>query len=802
MPLTKLQFKPGINREGTNYSNEGGWFDGDKIRFQSGYVERIGGWNKVATTTFEGSCRNMLNFVTLASQNLLFMGTHKKAYLEDGGTYYDITPLRTTLTLGTDPITTGAAGSGIITVAATNHGSSAGDFVTIAGATDTDGILAADLNGNFEIITALTNSFTVDTGGSATTGSVSGGGGSVTAAMEISIGLDTTILGNGWGAGTWGRSTWGSGAGSLAGQNLRLWASDSWGEDLVANLVDGKIYYWDATNGLSARMVELSSVAGALNAPTTVRKVLVSDVDRHVLCFGCNPVDSATFDPLLIRWSSQESVTDWTPTAVNTSGDLRLSQGSEIVTAIRTTRQILVFTESSLHSVQFVGAPFVFGTALIGSNVRIAGPNTGISVHDVVFWMGQENFYLYDGRIQPIPCSVRQYVFDDINRNQSFKFHAGSLSSNSEIWWYYCSANSEEIDRYVVYNYLEQTWYYGTLVRTAWNDRASGSRLFPQAAGKDGVLYNHENGLDDGSVNPPVAVNAFIESADFDIGDGQNFMLVNRVLPDLNFTSSTASTPNVSFVMNARNYNGNARGVVETISLGTNPLTTGAITSGVLTIKVPDHVAVVGDYVTLSGATSFDGLTTTQLNARFKITERVSLALGADPLTTAAAVGGVTSGVVTVSATAHGALVGDYVNITGSNPIDGILFGQINSRYIITSVPTANTFTIDTGISATAGGVTAGGNNVQIAFDRYKVTTGGAATVGAVSGGGASVTAEFEKSGDVTRSAVINGADDYTDEVFLRLRGRQVNLKVESNEVGVNWRLGAPRLDMRPDGRR
>ena len=622
MPLSKLQFKPGINREGTNYSNEGGWFDGDKIRFKSGYVERIGGWQKVATTTFDGTCRNMLNFVTLASENFLFMGTHEKAYLEDGGTYYDITPLRTTLTLGSNPITTGTAGSGIITVTATSHGAKAGGYLTIAGATAVDGLTTDQLNQNFEVLTVPNNNtFTVDTGGAASSGSTAGGGSSVTAAIEIDVGLNTTVLGNGWGAGTWGRFTWSSGAGSLAGQNLRLWMSDSWGEDLVANIVDGSLYYWDATNGKENRMVELATVAGASGVPTTVRKVMVSDVDRHVLCFGSNPLGSATFDPLLIRWSSQESVTDWTPTATNTAGDIRLSQGSEIVTAIRTTRQILVFTENSLHSVQFVGAPFIFGTALIGTNVRIAGPNTAIAVNDIVFWMGQENFYLYDGRIQTIPCSVREYVFNDINRNQSFKFFSGSLSSNSEVWWYYCSASSDEIDRYVIYNYLEQVWYYGTLTRTAWNDRGAGNRLFPQAPGTDGALYNHENGLDDGSVNPPVAVNAFVQSADFDIGDGQQFMLINRILPDLNFGQSTATEPEVKFTMGARNFSGSVAG---------------------------------------QGSTS----------------------------------------------------------------------------------------------------------------------------------------------GDVTRTSVVSGNDNYTKQLHMRLRGRQMNLKIESDTTGVKWRLGAPRLDMRPDGRR
>jgi hypothetical protein len=329
-----------------------------------------------------------------------------------------------------------------------------------------------------------------------------------------------------------------------------LWASDSWGEDLVANLVDGKIYYWDATNGLSARMVELSSVAGALNAPTTVRKVLVSDVDRHVLCFGCNPVDSATFDPLLIRWSSQESVTDWTPTAVNTSGDLRLSQGSEIVTAIRTTRQILVFTESSLHSVQFVGAPFVFGTALIGSNVRIAGPNTGISVNDVVYWMGIDNFYVYAGQTQQLPCSVKQKVFGDFNTAESDKVTSGINSEFSEIFWFYPSASSTENDKYVIYNYGEKVWYFGSLARTAWLDR--GTRANPLAAGSQ-YIFNHEIGFDDDGS----AMTSFIESAAIDIGDGDKFTYIRRVIPDLTFLGSTnLSSPQAVFTVKSRRFPG------------------------------------------------------------------------------------------------------------------------------------------------------------------------------------------------------------------------------------------------------
>ncbi len=622
MPLTKLQFRPGINREGTNYSNEGGWYDGDKIRFRSGFVERIGGWAKVGTAAFNGTCRKLHDFVTLASENLLFMGTNTKVYLEDSGVLNDITPIRRTVTLGTNPLTTQSAGTGVVRVTDVGHGATLGDFVTFSGATAVDGLTTGDLNKEQEVTAVIDNdNYEVNTGGVCTAGSTAGGGSAVDAVYQINIGLNTTILGPGWGAGTWGRFTWGSGAGSLAGQTLRLWFADDFGEDLLMNIADGNIYYWDASSTVTTRAVPLSSLAGASDVPTVARKVLVSEVDRHVLCFGANPLGETAQDPLLIRWSSQESPTDWTPTATNTAGDLRLSQGSEIVTALRTSRQILIWTDHSLHSLQFLGPPYTFGTALLGDNIRIAGPNTAISVNDIVFWMGQENFYMYDGRIQPIPCSVRQYVFNDINRNQSFKFHAGSLASQSEVWWYYCSESSEEIDRYVVYNYLEQTWYYGNLARTAWNDRASGQRSYPQAASVDQYLYDQEFGLDDGSTSPATPVDAFVQSSDFDIGDGDQFMFIRRIIPDLNFSTSTAATPEVEFTMTARNYNGN-------------------------------------------------------------------------------------------------------------------------------------------------------------------------------------VTGQGTDSGDVIRSSVVSGQDNYTNQLFMRLRGRQMNLKVSSDTTGVKWRLGSPRLEMRPDGRR
>ena len=559
MPLSKLQFRPGINREGTNYSNEGGWFNGDKIRYRNGYVERIGGWVRVSNNKITGIARKIFDFVTLASANLLFVGTEQKVFLEDSGTFNDITPIRSTVTLGTNPIsTTGGAGSGVVTVTTqAAHGAITGDFVTLASLTATDGITAAQLNTEHKITAVPSDTtFTITTAGSASSGSTAGGGSSGTAAFQINIGITTTVLGTGWGAGTWGRFEWGSASGALSGITLRLWAADNFGEDLIFNVMNGSIYYWDATNGTSTRAVELSSLTGASDTPTIARKVLVSDVDRHIIAFGANIIGTNTQDPLLIRFGSQESLTDFTPTATNTAGDLRLSKGSEIITAVQTSRQILVYTDQSLYSMQFLGPPFTFGVSMLADNIRIAGPNTAIAVNDVVFWMGQENFYLYDGRTQAIPCSVRDYVFNDMNNQQSFKFHAGSIGSQTEIWWFYCSSSATEIDRYVVYNYGQQVWYYGTLVRTTWNDRASGLRSFPQATGTDFYLYDHENGLDDFSTGSRVAINAFVESSDFDIGDGQQFMLLNRILPDLSFNGSTAANPAALFTIRSRDFGG------------------------------------------------------------------------------------------------------------------------------------------------------------------------------------------------------------------------------------------------------
>ena len=554
MPMQKLVFQPGINREGTRYSAEGGWFDCDKIRFRQGLPEKIGGWLPATTNTFLGSARKLHDFVTLASLDLLFLGTEKKIYIEQSGTYNDITPIRVTRTLGSNPITT-SSGSATITVTdSSGHGAIVGDFVTFSGATAVGGITAAQLNTEHVVVAIpTTNTFTVTTAGTAS-GSASGGGASVVASYQINVGLNTTVLGPGWGAGTWGRFTWGSSAGSLAGNTLRLWFADNFGEDVIANIADGTIYHWDASAGVGTRATALTGLTGASDVPTVCRKILVSEADRHVLAFGANPVGSADQDPLLIRWSDQESVVDWTPTAINTAGDLRLSQGSEIITAVRTRRETLVWTDHTLHSVQFIGPPYTFGTALLADNTKIAGPNTAMAINDLVYWMGYQNFFVYDGRVNVLPCTVRSYVFDDINRNQSFKFHIGSISIHSEVWWFYCSADSDEIDRYVIYNYLEKVWYFGTLVRTALNDGTSGARSYPQAPDTSGVLYNHENGLNDGTS----ALAAHIESGDFDIEDGYQFLLIRRLLPDIRFETSTATSPVATFTVKSRDFSGAA----------------------------------------------------------------------------------------------------------------------------------------------------------------------------------------------------------------------------------------------------
>ena len=568
MPLQKLQFRPGLNRETTSYTNEGGWFDCDMVRFRFGVPEKIGGWVATSTNTFLGSCRNLHAFVALDGSQYIGLGTHLKFYIEEGGAYNDITPIRETTAAG-DVTFAATDGSSTLTVTDSNHGAIENDFVTFSGAVSLGGLITADvLNQEYQIVEILTaNTYTItakDTSGATVTANASdtgNGGASVVGAYQINVGLDTTVVGTGWGAGTWGRGTWGSGTSLLvAGATLRLWSSDNFGEDLIFNARDGGIYYWDKSTSSApfARGVALSALAGAdSTTPTIAKQVLVSDNDRHILVFGCDPQDNiGVQDPLLIRFSDQESPTTWAATATNTAGDLRIGSGSEIVCAVETRQQVLVFTDVSLHAMQYLGPPFTFGINQISENTTIMGPNAAKAVDDTVYWMGLEEFYVYTGQVQKLPCSVKSYVFNDFNDAQAEKVTAALNSSFNEITWFYPSADSDNIDRYVTFNYQENVWTYGTMARTAWLDR--GIVPNPIAASSDGRLYQHELGNDDGSTSPATAISAYIESSQIDIGDGETFAFIRRLIPDITFDGSTAVSPAADFVLKTRNFPGAA----------------------------------------------------------------------------------------------------------------------------------------------------------------------------------------------------------------------------------------------------
>jgi hypothetical protein len=580
MPLQKLQFRPGVNRETTSYTNEGGWFDCDKVRFRFGTPEKIGGWERLSGKSFLGTCRALHPFVALDGTSYIGVGTHLKYYINEGGGYADITPIRETTAAG-DVTFAATNGSSTITVTDTDHGAQENDFVTFSGAVSLGGQITADVlnqeyqisrveNANtYEIVAREVNTLadiTID--GQYTPvpvvadGSDTGNGGaSVVGAYQVLTGLDTTVAGTGWGAGTWSRGTWGSGATLTAvGDTLRIWSHDNFGEDLIINIRNGGIYYWDKSTSSApfTRAVALSDLAGAdATTPTIAKQVMISDRDRHVIVFGCDPENNiGTQDPLLIRFSDQENPLVWAAAATNTAGDLRIGTGSEIITALETRQQILVFTDVSLHAMQYLGPPFTFGINEIASNVTIAGPLAAVAVDDLVFWMGEQDFYMYTGQVQKLPCSVRSFVFNDFNVSQQEKVTCGVNSAYSEIWWFYPSADSDNIDRYVVYNYQEQVWYYGALDRSVWLDR--GINQYPIAAALDGYLYYHEFGTDDGSVNPPVSIDAYIESSQMSIGAGDNFVFLSRLIPDVTFNGSTAESPSVDFTLQTRNWPGAA----------------------------------------------------------------------------------------------------------------------------------------------------------------------------------------------------------------------------------------------------
>jgi hypothetical protein len=499
MPLAKLQFRPGVNKENTSYSNEGGWSDSDKIRFRFGFPEKIGGWTRQSNYSFLAPCRALHSYVTLQGSLLMAVGTRYKFYINEGGFYYDITPIRATTAAG--DVTFGATnGSATIDVADTNHGAATGDFVTFSGAASLGGQITADvLNQEYQINVVDENNYTIEARTVSTIASITdngvlnptpvtadgsdtgNGGASVVGTYQINSGLGVVVTGTGWGSSTWGRGTWGSSATLTTVNNVRLWGIDNFGEDLLFNARDGGIYYWDtsASDYDVDRAVALADLPGAdPGTPTIAKQVIVSDNDRHVIAFGCDAQNNiGVQDPLLIRFSSQESLTEWDAEVTNTAGDLRVGSGSEIIAAVETRNQVLIFTDISLHSMQFLGPPFTFGLAQVAENITIAGPSAVTAVDDKVFWMGIGDFYVYTGQTQKLPCPVRAYIFDDINVGQIELTVCALNSTFSEVWWFYPSAGSNENDRYVIYNYVENTWAIGALTRTAWHDRGCLTRL-------------------------------------------------------------------------------------------------------------------------------------------------------------------------------------------------------------------------------------------------------------------------------------------------------------------------------------
>ena len=561
MALQKLQFKPGIVRDTTDYTNEGGWFDCDKIRFRMGLPETIGGWTRLTTSTMLGTCRSIHEWTTLSGNLFIGAGTNQKFYVVEGDAPHDITPIRKTTT-GTATFSA-TSGSAIVNVTDTNNGVFLGDFVTFSNAVSLGGqITAVVLNQEYTVTEIVDGDNYHITVTATADGSDSGnGGGSTVASYQLNIGLDTVAVGSGWGAGPWSRGAWNSSADvGIPGANLRLWSQDNFGEDLIANVRSGGIYYWDSSAGVSGnRMVNITDLPGGSSVPVVCNQILVSERDRHVIAFGANPefdqYGNATLvqDPLSIRFSSQESVTDWATTPTNTAGGLRIGTGSFIVGAVQTKQQVVVFTDISVYTMQFIGPPFTFGLTEVSSNISIAGENAAVSTGDVVYWMGNGTFYLYNGSVVQIPCTIREYVFSDINTNQMAKVTAATNTSFSEIWWFYPSSESTTNDKYAVYNYDMNIWYYGNLSRTAWSDNVRGG--LPIAASPDGYLYFQETGMNDGSNNPPTPLSAYVESSTVDIGEGDRFMFAHRLLPDITFRNSTGN-PTATFSIKARNYPG------------------------------------------------------------------------------------------------------------------------------------------------------------------------------------------------------------------------------------------------------
>jgi hypothetical protein len=641
MPLQKIQFRPGLNREGTDYSNEGGWYDGDKIRFRSGFPEKIGGWTQLSSKTYLGTARSLWNWVDLANNNYLGVGTTVKYYIEQGGSYYDITPIYHTSTLsnpfttafttlnggisatdtsltltsatnftsqgviliGTEQIAyTSKSGSSLLglvrgyngtTAAAHSTGAnvgsymvvvtdgtvnpSTGDYIIISGASAVGGIT---LSGEYVVKAVPSPTTYVIQSTTAATSQATGGGASVTIKYEYPVGLNFSVVGGGWGSGPWGGGGWGSPYTSSTSTQLRLWSNDNYGQQLLIAPRGGGIYYWIPSGtypngnagGLTGRAESLqvqSTAAGYSGnfVPNSTYQIISSAIQRFAIAFGANSYDSTNantpFNPMLVRWSDQQNIFQWVPQVTNQSGEFALTNGSYILGARATRQEILIWTDSCLYSMQYLGAPYVWGFNILMDNITTMSPNAMITINNVTYWMGQEKFYMYSGRVETLPCSLRQFVFEDIDQSQAYQVFAGANEGYNEVWWFYVSKalGGTTINRYVVYNYLDRVWYYGTMARSAWLD--TGIRQYPMAADYNNRILNHENGVDDVSTGVPVPINAYVQSSDFDIGDGHNFGFVWRILPDVNFNGSNVNNPAVTMTIKPRENSGTPYGTAD-----------------------------------------------------------------------------------------------------------------------------------------------------------------------------------------------------------------------------------------------
>jgi hypothetical protein len=557
MPLISLKYRPGLVRDTTNYTNKGGFYECDKIRFRSGSAEKLGGWVKYALTQLVGVCRQMFNYVTSTSANILWLGTNAKLYAEVGGNVVNLTPLRTTLTTpATDNCVDTTNGSTTVNINVVAHGCLTGDSVIISGVTgDPGGVPDAEINAEHVVTRVDSDNFTIVVTTAATSTTSNQGGTAIDIDCEIPPGPVIDTFGYGWGAGGWGGMPWGTGSLTPVTIFQRDWWFDSFDDDTVMNIRNGAIYYWVLDATYTTRPVLLSSIVGAADVPAVAMQILVSQNDKHLLAFGCTPFGGGSADPLLIRWATQDNPLVWTPLVTNSAGFIRLSNGDRIKRALRTRQEILVWTESTLVSLQFLGTTDVYGIQELADNISLFGPRAIATMNNVTYWMGVDKFYLYDGRVNTLPCTIRDYIFKDINYDQAGQIVCGTNEGWNEIWWFYPSKNSNANNRYVIYNFLEQIWYYGNLPRTAWLD--SPLRQYPQAVG-NGYIYDHERGTNDDTL----PMSCFITSSDFDLsnqnGDGDQFMLTKRIIPDVSFSGSTAAAPTLNMTLKPRNFPGAA----------------------------------------------------------------------------------------------------------------------------------------------------------------------------------------------------------------------------------------------------